>query len=41
MNLLGAIGSDANDLLRKGQRIIVQNVLTQQGSELGEKTGRY
>ena len=37
MNLLGTIGSDANDLLRKGQRIIVQDVLTQLRSEAGEK----
>src|SRR5207253_9888038 len=37
MNLLGNIGSDANDLLHKGQRIIVQDVLTQLRSEAGEK----
>src|SRR3989442_2115589 len=35
------IGSDANDLLRKGQRIIVQNVLTQWPSEAGEENGAY
>jgi len=37
MDLLGTIGSDANDLLRKSQRIIVQDVLTQLRSEAGEK----
>jgi len=37
MDLLGTIGSDANDLLCKGKRIIVQNVLTQRRSEAGEK----
>jgi hypothetical protein len=40
MDLLGIIGSDADDLLRKGQRIIIQDVLTQWRSEAGEKTGR-
>jgi len=37
MDLLDAISSDADYLLRKGQRIIVQDVLTQQRSEAGEK----
>ena len=37
MNLLDTICSDANDLLRKGQRIIVQDALTQRRSEAGEK----
>src|SRR5437660_5990011 len=37
MDLLGTIGSNANDLLRKGQRIIVQDILTQLRSEAGEK----
>jgi len=37
MNLLGTIGSDANDLLCKGKRIIVQDVLRQRWSEAGEK----
>jgi hypothetical protein len=41
MDLLGTIGSDTNDLLSKGQRIIVQDVLTQLRSESSEKTGRY
>ena len=41
MHLLCTIGSDANDLLREGQRIIVQDILTQLRSESGEKTGRY
>jgi hypothetical protein len=41
MDLLGTIGSDTNDLLSKSQRIIVENILTQQASESGEKTGRY
>jgi len=41
MDLLGTIGSDTNDLFSKGQRIIVQDVLTQLRSESGEKTGRY
>jgi hypothetical protein len=41
IGLLGTIGSDANDLLRKGQRIIVQDILTQLSSGSGEKTGRY
>ena len=35
MNLLDTIGSDANDLLAKGQRIIVQDVLMQLRSEAG------
>src|SRR5437588_323636 len=35
MDLLDAISSDADYLLRKGQRIIVQDVLTQWGSEAG------
>ncbi len=37
MDPLGTIGSDANDLLCKGKRIIVQDVLTQRRSEAGEK----
>ena len=37
MDLLDTIGSDANDLLRKGERIIVQDVLAQRRSEAGEK----
>jgi len=37
MDLFGTIRSDANDLLRKGQRIIVQDALTQRRSEAGEK----
>ena len=37
MDLLDSIGSDANDLLRKGQRVIVQDVLTQRRSEAGKK----
>ena len=37
MDTLGTIGSDANDLLCKGKRIIVQDVLTQRRSEAGEK----
>jgi hypothetical protein len=41
MDLLGTIRSDTNDLLSKGQRIIVQDVLSQLRSESGEKTGRY
>ena len=32
MDPLGTIGSDANDLLCKGKRIIVQDVLTQRRS---------
>ena len=37
MDLFGTIRSDANDLLRKGQRIIFQDALTQRRSEAGEK----
>ncbi len=37
MDLFGTIRSDADDLLRKGQRIIVQDLLTQRRSEAGEK----
>jgi len=37
IDLLGTIGSDANDLLCKGKRIIVQDVLKQRRSEAGEK----
>jgi len=37
MDPLGTTGSDANDLLRKGKRIIVQDVLTQRRSEAGGK----
>src|SRR5205807_4532945 len=37
MNLPDAISSDADYLLRKGQRIIVQDILTQLRSEAGEK----
>jgi len=37
MDTLGTIRSDANDLLGKGQRIIVQDALTQRRSEAGEK----
>jgi len=41
IDLARAISSDADDLLREGQRVIVQDILTQQCSEAGEKTGRY
>jgi hypothetical protein len=37
MDLFGTIRSDANDLLCKGKRIIVQDVLTQRRSEAARK----
>jgi len=41
MDLVSSLRPDADDLLSEGQRVVVQNVLTQQSSEAGEKTGRY
>ena len=41
MDLVSILGPDADDLLSEGQRVVVQNVLAQQCSEAGEKTGRY